>query len=69
MEHDWELWNYIEGQQLTRIGQERYAERHGNEMRSCIHCYHVEDGESCCGCHSTGITDNKDYWEQSIGRR
>ena len=58
----WVLANYQDGDHLTRQSQEHYAENHGGEMKMCAHCYHVEDGEQCCGCGSTGITDREDYW-------
>jgi len=58
---DWVLRNYIDGCQLTRFGQERYAESYGSEMKKCLHCYHVEDGLECCICYGTGLTDDKDW--------
>ncbi len=58
---EWVLINYMDGDKLTRVGQERYAEFYGN-LNRCIHCYHVEDGEECCNCESTGWTENPEYW-------
>lgn len=59
---EWVLHDYMDGRVLTSVGQRRYAEHHGREMRACIHCYHVEDSERCCVCDSTGLTDDPGWW-------
>lgn len=65
----WPFENYREGQQLTRKAQEHYAEFHGGRIYPCAHCYHVEDGESCCHCESTGFTDDVQWSTQFIPQK